>query len=334
MSSAYANDPVVRFLQRAGEWFRGPRRGSRIAMVVGVVLALWALPTSVFQVEVDEIAVIQRFGAYQRQMGPGLQFKLPNGIEKRTNVRVQHIYKEEFGMRTEAPARRTTYASEGEFIDESLMLTGDLNCALVPFIVQYRISDPVNFLFKVRDASGTLRDMSEAVMRLVVGDRSINEVLSRRLEIADQVKVKLQPALDEALTGITIVNVELKNTTVPVKVQPSFNEVNQAEQERERLINEARADFNRMIPAARGEARRIVSEAEGYALNRINTARGDSARFMALYEEYRQSREVTRRRLYLETISKVLPQMGKTWFIDSDHKGVLPLLDLGKGGAR
>lgn len=334
MNTSDVNDPVARFVLQLAQRIFGRNRTINLTIIALIILALWVVFTGLFRVEVDEISVIQRFGKYSRQVGPGLQFKLPNGIEHRTNVKVQYIFKEEFGMRTREAGKKTVYAPERQYLDEALMLTGDLNCAVVPWIVQFRISDPRLFLFEVKDVPGTLRDMAEATMRLAVGDRSINEVLGKRMEIADEVKVLLQEAMSEAKTGVTIVNVELKNTTVPETVQPSFNEVNQAEQERERMINDARADFNRMIPAARGDARKIVSEAEGYALNRVNAAQGDSARFISLYTEYVRARGVTRRRLYLETLHDVLPKMGSKYLVDSDQKGVLPLLNLDKGGAR
>jgi membrane protease subunit HflK len=169
----------------------------------------------------------------------------------------------------------------------------------------------------------------------VVGDRSINEVLTERLPIADQAKQRLQKALDEAESGLSVVNVELKNTNVPEPVQSSFNEVNQALQEKEKMIYEARKAYNKVIPAAKGEAQKTISQAEGYALDRVNKARGDSSRFVALYQEYARSRDVTRRRLYLETIKEVLPKLGAKYVIDEEQKGVLPLLNLeGKGGAR
>jgi membrane protease subunit HflK len=262
------------------------RKGAAIGVVLAVIAALWVVLTGWYTVGVNEQAIIQRFGKYNRVAGPGLHFKLPDGIERKTKVKVKKIYTEEFGFRTVKAGVKTNYAPEEQFLNESLMLTGDLNCAVVPWLVQYRISDPRNYLFMVRDVQETLRDMSEAVMRAVVGDRSINEVISDRLTIADTSKVLLQKALDEASTGLTVVSVELKNTNVPKPVQSSFNEVNQALQQKERMIYEAREEYNKAIPSARGEAEKTVSEAEGYALDRINTAEGDSSRFVALHNEY------------------------------------------------
>ena len=284
-----------------------------------------------YTVAVDEVGVVQRFGKYVRITQPGLNFKLPSGIEKVTKVKVRRVYKEEFGfrsLRTE-DTRRRTYAG-GESTNVALMLTGDLNVALVPWIVQYRIKDPYKFLFKVRDIRKLLIDMSEAAMRLVVGDRSINEVISKREEIAIEAREVLQAEMDNADSGINIVTIEMKKTNVPGPVQPSFNEVNQATQEKEKVIYQAKEDYNKAIPTARGEAERTIKAAEGYALDRVNRAKGDAARFKALYAEYAKAKDVTKRRLYLETLKDLLPKLGDKYIIDSDQKNVLPLLNLGK----
>ena len=212
----------------------------------------------------------------------------------------------------------------------ALMLTGDLNVALVPWIVQYRIKDPYKFLFKVRDVRKLLIDMSEAAMRLVVGDRSINEVISKREEIAIEAREVLQAEMDNADSGINIVTIEMKKTNVPDPVQPSFNEVNQATQEKEKMIYQAKEDYNKAIPTAKGEAERTIKAAEGYSLDRVNRAKGDAARFKALYTEYSKAKDVTKRRLYLETLKDLLPKLGDKYIIDSDQKNFLPLLNLGK----
>lgn len=214
------------------------------------------------------------------------------------------------------------------------MLTGDLNVAVVPWIVQYRIRDPYAYLFKVKDPRGTLRDLSEAAMRLVIGDRSINEVISKRDEIAVQARTLLQKELDEAETGISVSTIEMKRTNVPEAVQPSFNEVNQAVQEKERMIYQAREEYNKRIPQARGSAEKTIREAEGYALQRVNRAQGDASRFLALYEEYAKAQDVTRRRMYLEAIREILPKMGDKYIVDAEQRNLLPLLNLvgPKGG--
>jgi membrane protease subunit HflK len=216
------------------------------------------------------------------------------------------------------------------------MLTGDLNVAVVPWIVQYRVNDPYKYLFKVRNVRATLRDLAEAAMRNVVGDRGINEVISKRTEIATDAESLLQRELDEAETGIKVVNVEMKKTNVPEPVQPSFNEVNQAVQEKEKLIYQAREQYNKFIPAAKGQAEKTIRSAEGYALDRVNRARGDATRFLARYTEYAKAKDVTRKRLYLEAIEQILPKIGEKYIVDANQNNLLPLLNLGKsrGGAQ
>lgn len=302
------------------------------AWIAAVIVAfIWAL-TGVYTVGVDEVGVVQRFGKYVRLAQPGLHFKLPKGIEKATKVKVRLVYKEEFGLRTLRAGVRTEYAPQQGYLGESLMLTGDLNVGVVPWIVQYRISDPYNYLFKVRDVRGTLRDLSEAVMRQVVGDRSINEVISKRQEIADEAKITLQDVLNDAETGIRLVTIEMKTTTVPERVQASFNEVNQAIQEKERMIYQAKEAYNKSIPTAKGEAEKTIKTAEGYYLSRVNRAKGDAARFISLWKAYAKSKDVTRRRLYLEALHEVLPKLGSKYIVDSEQKGILPLLNLGQRG--
>ncbi|MBF0210572.1 MAG: FtsH protease activity modulator HflK [Desulfamplus sp.] len=290
-----------------------------------------------FTVDIDEVGVIQRFGKYNRISQPGLNFKLPSGIEKVTKVKIKRVYKEEFGFSTGqtevggiAPARL------GENPDMvASMLTGDLNVAVAPWIVQYRISDPYNYLFRVNNVNAILRDMAEATMRTVVGDRSINEVISKREEIAVAARELLQTELSQAETGIQIVTIEMQKTNVPPPVQPSFNEVNEAVQEKEQLVYKAKEEYNKAIPAARGEAQRIIKDAEGYAIDRVNRAMGDAARFSSLYKEYIDAKEITEKRLYLEAMSEILPKLGKKYILDSEKTNLLPLLNMGDstGGA-
>jgi len=304
-------------------------------IILLLVVLVYLGSSAFYTVAVDEVGVVQRFGKYARTVEPGLHFKLPRGIEKVTKVRVRFVYKEEFGFRTLQAGVRTQYAAGQAYDSESLMLTGDLNVAVVPWIVQFRIKDPYKYLFKVRNVRSTLRDLSESTMRLVVGDRSINEVISKREEIADQARGLLQKDLDEAETGINVVTIEMKKTNVPAPVQPSFNEVNQATQEKERMIYQAREEYNKAIPAAKGNAEKTIKAAEGYALDRVNRAKGDAARFVAQYKEYAKARDVTRRRLYLESLKDLFPKLGQKYIIDADQKNLLPLLNLGKeGGAQ
>ena len=299
--------------------------GMLLGVIVVLVLAIGY--TSFFTIDTGAVGVIRRFGEFVRIAQPGPNFKFPFGIEHVSKIPQEKVFKEEFGLRAD---RADTRSSLSQAAGESLMLTGDLNVAVVPWIVQYRIKDPYDFLFKVENVRGLLRDLSEASMRLVVGDRSINEVITKRQEIANQAETVLQDELDKAETGLLVVNVELKRTNVPAPVQPSFNEVNQAIQEKEKMIYQAKEDYNKAIPAARGEAERTIKASEGYALDRINRAKGDASRFKALYLEYAKAKDVTKRRLYLEAIRDLLPKLGPKYIVDSDQKNLLPLLNLGK----
>ena len=305
-------------------------------LIIIAILVFYVGSSTIYTVAVDEVGIVQRFGQYVRTTPPGLNFKLPRGIEKVTKVKVRYVYKEEFGFRTIQAGVRTRYASGSAYLSESLMLTGDLNVAVVPWIVQFRIKEPYKYLFKVRDVRTTLRDLSEATMRLVVGDRSINEVISKREEIAAQAEELLQKELDEAETGINVTTIEMKKTNVPESVQPSFNEVNQAVQEKEKMIYQAREQYNKLIPQARGKAEKTVKEAEGYAVDRVNRSKGDAARFLAQYEEYAKAQDVTKRRLYLEALSSIFPKLGSKYIVDAEQKNLLPLLNLGQsqGGSQ
>lgn len=319
---------IEEVLKKIKEIFVG--KGLSGSLIVALVVAGFIALSCFYSIQAGEVGVVQRFGCFVRIATPGLNFKLPAGIEKVTKVKEQYIFTEEFGIRTISAGIKTQYAPDKEFADESLMLTGDLNCALVPWIVQYRIGDPCKYLFRVRNVPLTLRDLSEAIMRQVVGDRSINEVITERLEIATEAKRLLQEVLNDADTGIIVVNLELKKTTVPEPVQPSFNEVNQATQEKEKMIYQAREAYNKVIPESLGEAERSIKDAEGYALERINRATGDANRFSALWNEYSKAKEVTRRRLYLEAMGTVIPKLGTKYILDPEQSSLLPLLNLGE----
>lgn len=296
-------------------------------IILFVVIFLFS---SFFTISPEEVGVILRFGKFDRTVSPGLNFKMPLGIETLYKVPVQRQLKEEFGFRTESAGVHTRYSS-GTFLDESLMLTGDLNAAVVEWIIQYRIKDPYMYLFKVRGTQNTLRSMTEAVMREVVGDRTVNEVLTvGRQEISNTVQAKLQGLCDNYETGIKIDQVVLQDVNPPDRVKPSFNEVNEAQQEKEKLINQARSEYNKVIPKARGEAEKVLQEAEGYYTERLNKAKGEADRFNSLFFEYRKAKEVTRQRLYLETMNRILPKVGKKLIIDDKLEGIVPLLDLKK----
>lgn len=301
------------------------------------VLALILISTTYYQVSADEVGVVQRFGRFVRITDPGAHFKIPFGVETVTLVPVQRQLKAEFGFRTAVAGIRSEFIETDETARESLMLTGDLNVAVVEWIVQYKVKDPYNYLFKVRnlDASNgrptTFRDMNEAVMREIVGDHSVNEVLTvGREKLQVDARTLLQQLCDRYETGIEIQQIVLQDVNPPDPVKPAFNEVNQAIQEKERSINEAWAEYNQEIPRARGEAEQAIRAAEGYSLQRVNNAQGDASRFVNIFEEYRKAPEVTRRRLYLETLSEMLPKAGRKVIIDERNRGLLPLLNLGQ----
>ena len=299
-------------------------------LFVGILLLAVFLGSSmVFTVGRSEVGVIQRFGKYDRLAQPGLNFKMPAGIEKVTKVNVRQPETEEFGFRTYNSTNSYRTSADSSRQESSLMLTGDLNVAVVPWIVQYRRSNPREYLFNVKDVRSLLRHMSEATMRTVVGDRSINEVISGRAEIASAAKQLLQQEMDNAQAGISIVNIEMKKTNVPEPVQASFNEVNQAIQEKEQTIYKAREEYNKAVPLARGEAERLIKDAEGYAIDRVNRAQGDATKFKAIFDAYSQAKDVTKKRMYLEAMLEVLPKIGNKYIIDSDQKNLLPFLNMG-----
>jgi membrane protease subunit HflK len=306
----------------------GPRGVIVLAVLVLVGLGAW---TAYYTVPSDSVAVVQRFGQYLKNVPPGLHFKLPLSIDTATIVPVKRQLKQEFGFTT--PGASDPYQSprggERETKLETEMVTGDLNAALVEWVVQYRISDPVKFLFEVREPSETLRYVSESVMREVVGDRTVDEVITiGRQEIESEALTKMQALSTKYAMGISIDQVQLKNINPPRPVQASFNEVNQAQQEKEKLINEARRDYNKVIPLAEGEKDQRIREADGYRLKRINEAEGDAARFNALLAEYSKAPEVTRRRIYIETLQAVMPGIRAKIIVDEQTRSILPLLNL------
>jgi len=285
------------------------------------------LATSLFQVQPEEVGIITRFGKYVRKVEPGLNLKVPI-IERLYKVAVERQQKEEFGFRTTSAGVRSEYTKQGT-ADESLMLTGDLNLADVEWVVQYRIEDPYSFLFRVREPVVALRDISEASMREIVGDRTVNEVLTvGRAEIASSVHQKIQQLCSEYSLGIRIEQVVLQDVNPPDPVKDAFNDVNQAQQERETLINQARSEYNKVIPKAKGQAEETIQRAEGYATERVNNALGEATRFNALYLEYIKAPEVTKRRIYLETMEEILPKAGNKILTDESGNNLLPLLQM------
>jgi len=295
-----------------------------------VLLIIIGLQGLIYSIGPDEVGVIQRFGKYIRLSSPGLHAKIPFGIEKVTPIKVEKIFKEEFGTgREDSPSRVTGRENR----DVSLMLTGDLNILDVRWIVQYKVKDPIKFLFVVRNPRNIIRDVSEVIMRRLVGDYTVDEVLTiKREEIDHQAQIETQKILDEYQTGVQVVTVKLLDVNPPDKVKPAFNEVNEAKQEKEKMINQAWEAYNKVVPKAKGEAERTIREAEGYSLDKINRAKGEAERFLATLNEYKKAPEITQKRLYLETLNEVLPKVKDKYIIDPRQSSILPLLDIGKKG--
>jgi len=321
-------------LAKVTQQWRGVR-GGPVAIVIAVLVALILLWSAWFTVQPEETGIVQRFGKVVRTAGPGLHFKLPYGIETIRTVPTARVLKEEFGFRTTTvatPGRRTQYADNKAYKTESLMLTGDLNVIDVQWIIQYRIEDPVRFLFYVRETPKTIRDITESVMRRVVGNRLGSDVLTvGRVEVSSEAKAEIQKILTDYETGVRLVTVELQDVTPPDAVKPAFNEVNEARQDRERTINQAQEQANKEIPKARGVAAQSISQAEGYALERVNRASGEANRFNAILDEYTRAPEVTRRRLYLESLAGFLAEMKGVYIVDTEQKALVPWLPLESG---
>lgn len=317
---------VRTFLTGGGGW--------RFLLGAGGIVVLLLSWSCWFTVQPEETGVVQRFGAVTRTVGPGLHFKLPIGLETVRLVPTARVLKEEFGFRTAASraGQRTQYETDPGLKDESLMLTGDLNVIDVQWIVQYRIEDPVRYLFRVRESRQTIRDVAEAVMRQIVGNRLGSDVLTvGRVAVSTEMKDEMQKILSAYETGVRLVTVELQDVTPPDTVKPAFNEVNEARQDRERTINQAQEQANREVPRARGEAARTVTEAEGHAVERVNRASGEATRFLAILDQYRAAPAVTRRRLYLEAMGAILPAARALYIVDGEQKALVPWLQMGAG---
>ncbi|MBK3519312.1 FtsH protease activity modulator HflK [Carboxylicivirga marina] len=295
-----------------------------VALMLFVAIMAWS---AFFTIDPEEVGVIVRFGKYIRTVEPGLNYKIPL-VESVYKVAVERQQKMEFGFRTTSAGVKSSYSRKGG-IEESLMLTGDLNLADVEWVVQYRIDNPYNYLFKVRNPEVTLRDISESAMRQIVGDRTVNEVLTiGRAEISSRLQELMQQVCREYSVGVKIEQVVLQDVNPPEQVKAAFNAVNEAQQEKETLINQAKAEYNKVIPKAAGQAKETIQMAEGYATERVNNAQGDVARFNALYKEYVKAPEVTRRRIYLETMEEVMPRLGQKIITDQNGNSVLPLLQM------
>lgn len=301
-------------------------------VVIGILIVVTGF-ASFFTVDTEEVGLVTRFGEFNRIARPGLKFKAPF-IEEVRYVPVERQLKHEFGYRTRQAGVQTSY-SNSNYSNESLMLTGDLNLATIEWVVQYRVLDPYDFLFKIRKPEETLRDISESAMRQVVGDRTVNEVLTvGRAEVAQEARNLIQKLSDEYESGLRIEQVVLQDVNPPEPVKASFNAVNEAQQQKETLINEAKSEYNKVIPRARGEARETIQRAEGYALNRVNRAEGEASRFSQLYKEYAKAPEVTKQRIYLETLEEILPKIGNKIITDQNGNSVLPLLQMQMNGVK
>lgn len=315
--------------------FRMPAKGIgfvfRILLAIPlVILLLTGVFSSYYTVSPESVAVVQRFGKFTHVADPGLHFKIPFGVDTATIVPIRRQLKLEFGFGTPGATNEDQTSNEPGL--ESDMVTGDLNAAQVEWVVQYGISSPKDYLFNVKNPAPTLRDLSESVMREVIGDRTVDEVLTfGRTEIESDALVRLQALVERINMGLRVEQVQLNNVNPPAPVQRSFSDVNRAQQEREQLINEANGEYNRVIPRAKGLAEQRVSGAEGFAVQRVNEARGDVARFGQLLVQYDKAPEVTKQRLYLETMNEVLPKLGGKIILDEDVKQFLPLMNLNQG---
>jgi len=306
--------------------------GRFIPLVILILFLLIGLAGTIYSIGPDEIGVVQRFGRYVYTTSPGLHIKLPFGIEKVTPIKAKRVFKEEFGIRTLRAGVKTEYSSR-KYLEESLMLTGDLNILDVRWIVQFKVKDAIKLLFKTRDPVDNVRDISEVVMRRLVGDYRVDEVLTtKREEINDLAQLKMQKILDNYQTGIQVVTVKLQDVNPPDEVKPAFNEVNEAKQEKERMINQAWEAYNKAVPRARGEAEKVIREAEGYQLDKVNRAKGEVERFLDIWAEYKKAPEITQKRLYLDTMVEVLPRAKEKYIIDPEQTSILPLLNIGQKG--
>jgi membrane protease subunit HflK len=298
-----------------------------VVLIIAGILVLIFLGTSFYIVDQTEEAVVTRFGRYHTTTGPGLQFKLPFGIDRQYLVNVKTVQTEQFGFRTLRSGISSTYANQ---LTESTMLTGDLNIVEVEWIIQYRISDPKAWIFNVNERIETIRDVSRSAINMLAGDRAIMDIMgSERSTIESEGAVFMNETFRGYNLGIDVIAVKLQNIDPPAGVQEAFDDVNKAEQDMNRLINEGQQAYKAEIPRAKGEADRLIQIAQGYATERINRANGDVSRFNSVYEEYRKAPDVTRQRLYYEMIEEVFKDDTGTLLIDRNFDNFLPLWDLG-----
>jgi membrane protease subunit HflK len=306
----------------------------KLLAIVLVIVVLQGVYSSFFKIAPSEVGVILRLGQYSRTTPSGLHFKIPY-VDKLFKVDVENIRKEEFGFRSRYPGQQTSIEKRG-YDMESLMLTADKNVINVAWIVQYKVADPYAFLFKVSDVIQAIRDMSESVTRRIVGNMDFDYVLSNRDLLAASVKVELQSQLDglfpKGMSGVSIGTVQFQDINPPEQVKPAFNEVNEADQDMKRMVNEAEENYNRVIPKAGGDAKKMVEEAYGYQAQRINNAQGETQRFLDILKEYKTAPDVTRKRMYLETMKDILPGVQSVYVIDKNQQSPLPLLNITAAG--
>jgi len=301
---------------------------SPVWLIGAVALVVLVAMNSYYMVEPQETAVVLRFGKFIHTAESGLHFKVPFGIDSVRKVVTGRVLQREYGYRTAQPGIRSRFVEKGHE-EEAVLLSGDLNVLNFQWTVQYKIQDPVDFLFRLQDVDGTLDDISESVIRRIVGNRYSDEVLTvGRASIGDQAMVEIQKIMDSYRAGIQILTVKLQNVNPPDPVKTAFNEVNEARQEQERMINEAQQAYNQKIPRAAGEARQTVTQAEGYALERVNRSMGETSRFLDILAEYGKAPEVTRRRMYLESVPELLGRVDRLYILDENERGLLPLFNL------
>lgn len=321
-------EEVLRRLKSHYDFSRFPK-GS-IWWIGLIIVALLVVFNSYYTVDPQETAVVQRFGQFVRTADAGLHFKIPFGVETVRKVVTGRVLQREYGYRTVEPGIRSRFTEKG-YEDEARMLSGDLNVIDLQWTVQYKVRDPIDYLFQVQDVEATLDDISESVMRRIVGNRYVDEVLTvGRASVADMAGQEIQEIMDQYKTGLQITMVKLQNANPPGPVKQAFNEVNEAQQERERMINEAQQVYNQKIPRAKGEARQKITQAEGYALERVNRAEGEVARFQDILTEYHKAPAITRSRMYLEAFSDFSSKIDRLIVIDENQKNLLPLFDLNK----
>ncbi|MDR3629338.1 MAG: FtsH protease activity modulator HflK [Desulfocapsaceae bacterium] len=298
----------------------------RILFIIFAIIIVLGMYSSVHKIAPNEVGVVLQLGKFSRTVNPGLRITIPYA-EQLYKVEVEDVKKEEFGFRSKSPGQVSSFDRQG-FEKESLMLTADKNVINVAWIVQYKIKDPKNYLFMVKNVRQAIRDISESVTRRIVGNMDFDYVLSNRDLLAASVKGEMQTQIDSLHAGVAIGTVQFQDINPPDPVKPAFNEVNEADQDMKRLVNEAEETYNKEIPKARGDAKKIVEEAQGYAAARINTSQGETERFLAILKEYKNAPDVTRKRMYLETMQSVMPTVQSVYVMDKNQQNPLPLLNI------